>query len=200
MTDTSPSQKNSSRRALKAVAAGTLGLALLGGLGTTFAKWYEEESLNGSLQTGHLNMTVEDGQWVDVNHKNKTITAEDFRMVPGDKIKYTAQVKPDLVGDNLSAQLSVNVGEAVLGELKDVVTVKTTVDGEESPKTITSEAGKTTIPVTVELEFPLTKDGAKPDADKSNWWNDQGENKTVNLSGIEIELDQVDNPSSAAGS
>lgn len=193
MTET-PTQKKPNRRAAKAAAAGALGVALLAGLGTTFAKWYEEASIGeSSLQSGHLNMTVDGAQWTDLN-SGQTIDEAQFKMVPGDRLRYTANVTPDLEGDNLVATLKVNTTDTVTGDLANIVEVTTVVGtGTETEQTV--RPGDTAaIPVSVELTFPLTADGEDPAEDKSNWWGDRGEDGTVNLSEIKIELDQNDNP------
>lgn len=193
MTET-PTQKKPNRRAVKAAAAGALGVALLAGLGTTFAKWYEEHSIGGSsLESGHLNMTVDGAQWTDLN-SGQTIDEAQFKMVPGDTLLYTADVTPDLEGDNLVATLKVNTSETVTGDLKDIVKVKTVVgDGTDTQQTV-RPGDNTAIKVSVELRFPETTDDAAPAEDKSNLWGDQGEDGTVNLSDIKIELDQNNNP------
>lgn len=192
-----PTQKKPNRRAVKAAAAGALGVALLAGLGTTFAKWYEEASIgDSSMQSGHLNMTVEDTQWVDLN-SGQTIDEAQFKMVPGDKLRYTANITPDLVGDNLVATLKVNTDETVSGDLDGIVKVTTTVgEGNDTKRTVTPADNGKTIRVTVELEFPLTKDGQDPapDNDRSNWQIDRGEDGTVNLSSTKVELIQNNNP------
>lgn len=186
--------RTKNRRALKAVTASVLGIGLLAGAGTTFAKWYEEQSIGeSSLTAGHLNISVENAEWKDVN-KNTTINAETFKMVPGDKLSYTANVTPDLVGDNLEATLKVNTAGTVTGDLAKIVKIKTTVNNGDTTEMTVTPANTTAIPVTVEIEFPLTTDGAKPLDDKSNWWKDQGEDKTVDLTAIKIELNQNDNP------
>ena len=189
---TEATSKKKPNRALKAAAAG----ALLAGLGTTFAKWYEELPIgDSSMQSGHLNLNVADAKWVDANNGDTVINEKTFRMVPGDKLRYTANVTPDLVGDNLVATLRVNTSETISGDLQDIVTVKTTVgDGTETDRTVTPDDNNTTIPVSVELEFPLTKDGNPPQDDKSNWWKDEGEDGTVNLASTKVELIQNNNP------
>lgn len=185
---TEATSKKKPNRALKAAAAGALGVALLAGLGTTFAKWYEEMPIgDSSMQSGHLDMTVENARWIDVNHGNQPIDESTFRMVPGDKLQYTADVTPDLVGDNLVATLKVNTDETVSGDLAQIVNVTTTVGaGDETEMTVTPD-NNTAIPVTVELEFPLMDR-------EGNMWGQRGENGTVNLSSIKIELEQNDNP------
>lgn len=189
-----PVQKKPNRRALKAAAAGALGVALLAGLGTTFAKWYEESSIgDSSLQSGHLNMTVDDAKWIDVK-SGETIDEAQFKMVPGDTLLYTATVTPDLVGDNLVATLKVNTTDTVTGDLANIVEVTTVVGSGTATEQTVTPADNTPIDVSVELRFPLTDGGADPAADKSNWWGDRGEDGTVNLSEIKIELDQNDNP------
>lgn len=173
MTET-PTQKKPNRRVVKAAAAGALGVALLAGLGTTFAKWYEEQTIgDADMQSGHLNLNVDGAQWVDVNNGNAEINADTFRMVPGDKLRYTADVTTDLAGDNLEATLRVNTDETVSGDLQDIVEVTATVgDGTDTERTVTPADNGTTIQVSVELEFPLTTDGQDPapDNDRSNWW------------------------------
>lgn len=199
MTET-PTQKKPNRRAVKAAAAGALGVALLAGLGTTFAKWYEEQTIgDADMQSGHLNLNVDGAQWVDVNNGNAAINADTFRMVPGDKLRYTADVTTDLAGDNLEATLRVNTDETVSGDLQDIVEVTATAgDGTDTERTVTPADNGTTIQVSVELEFPLTTDGQDPapDNDRSNWWVNEGEDGTVNLSSTKVELIQNNNPDS----
>ena len=134
MTET-PTQKKPNRRAVKAAATGALGVALLAGLGTTFAKWYEEASIGeSSLQSGHLNMSVSEAQWVDVNNGEAVISPESFRMVPGDKVRYTANVTPDLEGDNLSASLRVDTSGIATGDLTNYVEITTAVGTDGAPE------------------------------------------------------------------
>ncbi|MYM19468.1 alternate-type signal peptide domain-containing protein [Brevibacterium sp. 5221] len=187
-------QPKKNRRAAKAVAAAAVGIALLAGGATTFAKWYEEQEIGGgNLQSGHLNFTVANPKWVDSNHGDKTIDPTAFKMVPGDKVTYTATVTPDLVGDNLTATLKVNTANTVTGDLAKIVKVTTKVGGEDAAKQVKS-GDSTAVNVSAVIEFPLTTDGAKPADDKSNWWKSQGEDGSVNLKETKVELIQDNNP------
>ncbi|MFB9775494.1 alternate-type signal peptide domain-containing protein [Brevibacterium otitidis] len=191
MTDAT-AQKKPNRRALKAVAAGAAGVALLAGIGTTFAKWFEEETIGGGdITAGHLNMNVEGAEWTDVNN-NVAIDPETFRMVPGDKVAYSAKVTPDLVGDNLEATLKVDTGDALIGDLGKIVKVETVFGGAPTggpdEMTVTPDMSGNPIEVSVTITFPLNN------PDTGERWDDAGEDGTVDLQEITVELEQNNNP------
>ncbi|QIN30282.1 alternate-type signal peptide domain-containing protein [Brevibacterium luteolum] len=191
MTET-PTQKKPNRRAVKAAAAGALGVALLAGLGTTFAKWFKEETIGGGdITAGHLNMNVADAKWTDVNN-DVVIDPKTFLMVPGDVVAYNATVTPDLVGDNLEATLKVDTGDALTGDLGEIVEVETVfgdgATGDPGKMTVTPDMSGDPIKVSVTIEFPLNN------PDTGERWGDAGEDGTVNLQEITVELEQNDKP------
>ncbi|MFK5583463.1 MULTISPECIES: alternate-type signal peptide domain-containing protein [unclassified Serinicoccus] len=93
--------------AVKALAAGALGLLLLGGGAGTFALWSDEETVDaGDITDGELALAVGGGTWFLGETEVDVAT---FRMVPGDTLTYEATVTPTIVGDTLRATLSSTV-------------------------------------------------------------------------------------------
>lgn len=173
------------RRLSKAVVAGGLGLLLLTGVGGTFAYWYESEPVEGgTLTAGHLDMTVTDPVWT-VNGVTYTVAEiADYRMVPGDTAVYTATVTPDLVGDNLEAELVADFDGAT-GDMRPFVEIDSTVDGAETTLLTPADSG-TPIAASVEIRMPW--------GETEVTYPDGGEDATLNLSSMNITLTQTANP------
>lgn len=177
-------------RLTKSVAAVAAGVLLLGAAGGTFAQWKESETVDGGTVTaGHLDMTVTPGTWFDT--KGTEDTADDteldtatFRIVPGDVIEYRATITPDLVGDNLEAELSSDLTTAT-GTLADFVTTTATLDGAPT-QTLTPADNGTSFDAVVRVEMPYGE-GTVTDPDG-------GEDTSLDLSSMEIALVQTPNP------
>lgn len=175
----------SNRRLSKAVVAGGLGLLLLTGIGGTFAYWYEAEAIgSGNLTAGHLDMTVTGGQWVDVNNDRAVIDPASFRMVPGDVVEYTATVTPDLVGDNLEAELVADFAGAT-GALVEFVEIGSSINGAPT-QLLTPASSGTPIAAAVRVSMPWGADTVT--------YPDGGEDASLDLSSMTITLTQTENP------
>jgi predicted ribosomally synthesized peptide with SipW-like signal peptide len=97
----------------KALIAGAAGIALLGG-GSTFALWNASTGVNGgTITNGDLNVqAINTLSWKDVSgdrvDKGHAINLTNWKMVPGDTIEGTQDIDVALLGDNLSATLSLS--------------------------------------------------------------------------------------------
>lgn len=168
-------------RTAKAVVAGALGLTLLSGAGATFSEWHESEDLgSGSIDAGHLDMSVANPTWSD---QNGTIDPAAFRMVPGDTVTYAADVTPDLDGDNLTATLQVDESQ-MSGDMAQFVDVTTTVGGQANAVLDETDSG-TAVPVRVQITMPFST-GADNGTD--------GERTTLDLTSVHLSLVQNPNP------
>lgn len=177
-------------RTTKSVLAVGAGVLLLTGAGGTFAQWSESESVDGGTVTaGHLDMTVTPGTWYDTRGTESVsddveIDPASFRMVPGDVVAYRATITPDLVGDNLEAQLDADLSTAN-GPLADVVTVSATLDGAETQTLTPADSGQE-LQAVVEVSMPFGE-GTATDPDG-------GEDAALDLSTMKISLVQTPNP------
>ncbi|KGJ79709.1 hypothetical protein GY21_04080 [Cryobacterium roopkundense] len=92
---------------LKGSIAGAAGVALLIGGAGTFALWNDTAAIaGGTITAGTLTVDTGDGAWSDQFGSISSIG--DYRIVPGDTLTYTTAIQVEAVGDNLSAELSVD--------------------------------------------------------------------------------------------
>lgn len=177
-------------RTTKSVVAVGAGIVLLTAAGGTFAQWSESENLDGGTVTaGHLDMTVTPGAWFDTRGTDDPaddtqLDVSTYRMVPGDVIEYRATITPDLVGDNLEAELASDLATAS-GELADFVTTEATLDG-AATQTLTPADSGTSFDAVVRVQMPYGE-GTVTDPDG-------GEGTSLDLSSMEISLVQTPNP------
>ncbi|MBY4211254.1 alternate-type signal peptide domain-containing protein [Rhodococcus fascians] len=102
-----------------AVAAGAAAVLLLGGLGS-LALWNDSEQLDGgTITSGDLSLT-QDGEpvWSEISgdvNAARVIDPATFLIVPGDVVTYSAAFDIAASGDNLQADLSVDIADLVPG-------------------------------------------------------------------------------------
>lgn len=106
------------KTAAKGLIIGSLGVGLLVG-GSTFALWVDNADVDGGLITaGSLDVSPEgDAAWFDVSPDvdhgagatRHSIDPATFLIVPGDTVEYNQALKLDLAGDNLKANLTIDV-------------------------------------------------------------------------------------------
>lgn len=92
------------------IAAGAGLVLLLGGAGT-FMSWNSDESIaGGNVAAGYLEMEPIGAPTWTVNNESLPVdtTIDQFLIVPGDKVTYTANVKVMAGGNNLKANLSLD--------------------------------------------------------------------------------------------
>jgi len=90
----------------KGALATGLGAALLIGGGGTLAVWNTTaEKQAGSIATGDLQLTANQGTWT--NSKGTTVDLATYKAVPGDKLTFTQPVTVALDGDLMKAHLTV---------------------------------------------------------------------------------------------
>lgn len=177
-------------RTTKSVVAVGAGVLLLSAAGGTFAQWSETRNLDGGTVTaGHLDMTVTPGTWYDTKGTEATgddteLATSTFRIVPGDTIEYRTTITPDLVGDNLEAELESDLATAS-GELADFVTTTATLNGAPT-QTLTPANNGESFEAVVRVEMPYGEDAVtNPDG---------GEDTSLDLSTMKISLVQTPNP------
>ena len=158
-----------------AIAAGAAALLLAGGAGT-FAAWSDEASLEGGeVTSGHLRITAEDaGTWSWANGDD--FDPESDRLVPGDVVKYTAEYELEVLGNNLVASLTSELGD-VSGDLAEYLTV--TTESTDDITNITEENDGDTVSVTTVITFD-------PETSGQNGMDD-----SADLSGSTITLQQT---------
>ncbi|MBF0671101.1 MAG: alternate-type signal peptide domain-containing protein [Salinibacterium sp.] len=178
---------------LKGSIAGAAGIALLLGGAGTLALWNDSETITGgTITAGELELTVVgSGVWTDQN--DDVIDLDDYRIVPGDELTYTASFDVSAVGDNLSATVDIAEGsiaaatpndaedEALASFLTDSATIA--IDGGAavaagSPIAV-SDGETVTVAVTISFSNGIagTENGAM--------------NGAVNLGDFAVELTQV---------
>ncbi|MDO5502692.1 MAG: alternate-type signal peptide domain-containing protein [Actinomycetia bacterium] len=176
---------NTNRRAVKALAAGALGALVLTGIGGSFANWYDSETIGtGELTAGHLDMTVDsaNASWTDVN-KGTAINPANFTMVPGDVVEYRVSITPDLVGDNLEAELVAELADTT-GDLAAFVEIDTDLGGAQT-MLITPDTAEP-VEAVVKISMPWGADTVT--------YTDGGEDLSVDLGSLTISLTQTQNP------
>lgn len=179
------------KKSTKGLIAAGAGIALLTGVGGTFAEWRESQDVpGGTVTAGHLDWTVATGAWNDITTGSSSpvaiATIADFRMVPGDILEYSTTITPDLVGDNLTATLTAEIAGAT-GTLVDDVTITAEVNDSGAATMQLTPADTTDIPVTVTVAMPfdLGGDGVAGDA---------GEDELLDLTSLTLDLVQNANP------
>lgn len=109
-------------KATKGIIAGVAGIGLLSG-GATFALWSDTETMaGGTITAGELDISkvAETRIWEDIS---ADVTAHEidptaFQMVPGDTIRLSEDLKIELEGDNLDAQVVIDA-PGLTGDLAD---------------------------------------------------------------------------------
>ena len=183
-------RKPMSRTVKAAVASGTAVL-LLAGVGGTFSRWYDDTSVGtGDITAGELSLTAGDATYSEAS-VGAIADIATFNMVPGDVVTVAAQVTPVLVGDNLEATLSADVGTAT-GELADFVDTEVSVGGDVDA-TLTETDSGVEVPVAITITLPLETGGEPGDGDDTTDGT-QAQNTTLNLADLALSLVQIDNP------
>lgn len=169
-SSTTGAASRSRSSAVKALAAGAVGLLLLGGGAGTFALWSDEESIDaGDITDGELALAVGEGTW---SLGGDPVDIATFRMVPGDTLSYQATVTPTIVGDTLSATLTSTVpggGEfwTIEANLPDGTTALTEADSGVA------------VPVEIDVTLPI---------DSGN----DSQTEVLDLEALTLSLEQVD--------
>ncbi|MCZ4080471.1 alternate-type signal peptide domain-containing protein [Rhodococcus sp. H36-A4] len=179
-----------------AVAAGAAAVLLLGGLGS-FALWSDSEEIDGgTIESGELSLTEATAPvWrqttTDVNAASVIPVIADYRIVPGDVITYSATYNILAEGNNLLADLSVDIDDIAPGlgneQLDEAVDV-----------TIAATSGGTTLPTdgnavritstnqTVDLTITFAFDEGTE--------NQDAQNQQLNLEAFTLVLQQSRTP------
>lgn len=175
-----------------AVAAGAAAVLLLGGLGS-LALWSDSEELDGgTITSGDLSLT-QDGEPVwreisgDVNAAGE-IDPATFLIVPGDVVTYSSTFNIAASGDNLQADLSVDIadlapgtGNAQLLSRIDTDIVATSgatalpTDGETVRISTADQVVELTVTFTFDEETPLQ----------------EAQNQSIDLAAFTLVLEQV---------
>lgn len=171
---------------IKGSVAGATGIVLLmGGFGT-YALWSDSTALEGTVQSGHMNVSlVNDPGWTDISSAKTEAewVPTDF-MVPGDTVLMTQYFEIESLGKNLALNLEVDTinGEATADDWDNlVVTMK--LDG-------TDLAGDTdrgfSAPNAGDGQHKLEVTFAFPDVE-----GDTDEDEGVTLGDYAINIEQV---------
>ncbi|HNO40293.1 MAG TPA: alternate-type signal peptide domain-containing protein [Marmoricola sp.] len=184
-------------QAKRGVVAAGLGLALMTGVGGTFAYWQQSTDMGtGNITAGNLSLSVSGAAWYDCT-ANGTAAATDtttspvgltgcssisdittFRMVPGDKLKYVASATPTLVGDNIKADLTATVPATGSGsDLAHWLTIGAGLSGTTSSLTEADSGVAHTAIVSVQLPSTVS--------------NQDGTTTSVSLTSFKLNLVQV---------
>ncbi len=183
--------------AKRGVVAAGLGLALMTGVGGTFAYWQQSTNMGtGNITAGNLSLAVSGSAWYDCT-ANGTAAATDtttspvglsgcsaisdiatFRMVPGDKLKYVATATPTLVGNNIKADLTATVPATGGGsDLAQWLSIGAGISGTGSSLTAADSGVAHTAIVSVQLPSTVT--------------NQDGATTSVSLTDFKLNLVQV---------
>ncbi|EGD54972.1 alternate-type signal peptide domain-containing protein [Gordonia neofelifaecis] len=115
----------------KGALAAAAGAAILAGGAGTMAAW--NSTVNGTgggtISAGSLNVTQQEGtgvwKWVGGSKNNQAVDFANDKIVPGDKIAYTATYDVQLVGTNLKADLVPTLAGVGSGTLAGLLQVDT---------------------------------------------------------------------------
>jgi len=159
---------NNRSRKTRGIVAIAAGAALLLG-GSTFALWTANSTAaSGVITAGDLEVGITAPAWSDISADvagtPRVIDLSTFRIIPGDTIQGVADVDAALLGDNLKAELNVNIDEATGGlaaATEGVSLTYTVLDKAGNPI-----AGATDIPVGTAATLTLAS-GTNPNADTS---------------------------------
>lgn len=186
----------SNHRVLK-IGLATAGVVVLLAGGGTFARWYDSAEISGgSIESGELSFdSVGDGVWTDTSDgsvitmgtgDNDGATPAYFDLVPGDTVQYTVPITIQAHGDNLQATLQANTDAvAPTGALAEFVTVESALrEGEtvNASRVITEADDGASFEAVVTITYPFDAATA----------TQAGQNLALDLSALEISLDQVD--------
>lgn len=172
-------------RSSKVTVAGGLAVALIAGGATTFARWYSEENVAvANVQTGELSFTTGTDKWEINTLEGASFTnfnPETGNIVPGDIVRYTTEIIPTLVGENLEATLTADLDTAGINNF----IVDVTLEGPDGTDTevLTEDNHEQAFTAEVMITFPVNK------ADGS-MWNDELFNETIDLNDLKLTLEQ----------
>lgn len=173
------------------IAAAAAGILLVTGAGTV-ALWQQSETVNaGTVDTGHLKLTVDDnGVWSDISDGGAGVpfNPDTDQIVPGDVVAYTQTVRIDAEGKNIQGALSVGTLQAIPEPLQDEITlgldIDATADGLTKDGNVISfaEQGIYQVPVTITVTFPEGTTASTPDDTMD---------QPLDLNALTLTLDQV---------
>lgn len=187
------------RRLITGAIIGIVGLVLLIG-GGTLALWFDTESISGAdVTSGELSLDIDPAQGAWSNQSGPIADIATYLIVPGDVLTLTQPVDITAVGDELTAELSLDAtqitGDPDLAAALDVGMAipapPAGLTGGPDVFDVTGDLGTATVDVEVQITFPETTDGAPPAADRSNYWNLTAQNETISLTSIAFDLVQV---------
>lgn len=95
-----------SKKMTKGTIAITAGVVLLLGGAGTYALWEVNLPLDGTVQSGDLNLELGEGEWT-LNGQPVGDVAQ-VRIVPGDTLALAQPLTVTVIGDDLAAQLAVD--------------------------------------------------------------------------------------------
>ncbi|WP_127131101.1 alternate-type signal peptide domain-containing protein [Georgenia sp. SYP-B2076] len=177
----------SSSKAVKAIAAGAVGIALLAAGGSSFASWNATQAVRSESAISSGTLKLKDataGVWT--NSVGATVEPSTYKVVPGDVLTFKQSVTIEAKGDLLNAALTTNIATpAVTGDsdLAAALGQSSTffVNGKPSERlsaTIKQSATDQKLDVVLTVTFPDTVAGATAQAQR------------VNLSNVEVQLTQ----------
>jgi len=181
--------KKVTKATIAAVAAGAL---LLGGAGTV-ALWQSTDTVDaGQIDTGHLNLTLgTDGQWSDISDAaapEPITNVSDFKLVPGDTVKFTQTASIAAAGKNLQGALTVGTLDAIPASLTGQVAVTVAADASaaglvKNGNVISfADEGNYDVPVSITVAFAEGTTGSTPSSTMD---------QSIDLSNLSLTLDQV---------
>ena len=173
------------------IAAAAAGVLLVTGAGTV-ALWQQTETVDaGTVNTGHLTLTVDDnGVWTDISDGGAGVPFDPTteQIVPGDVVAYTQTVRIDAKGKNIEGALSVGTLQALPPELQDEIDlgleIDATAEGLTQAGNVISfaEQGVYQVPVKITVTFPAGTAASTP-TDTMD--------KPIDLDALTLTLDQV---------
>jgi spore coat-associated protein N len=144
-----------------AIALGAASLLLLGGAGT-YALWSDTDTVDGgTIASGQLRFVdTTPGVWTDISEGTPGVVIpdiEEFQIVPGDVLTFSAATTLRAEGDNLAATLSGTLPTASGSpELLADVSVTTAVTSNGAPLTsnvVTEENDGDVLGILITLTF-----------------------------------------------
>lgn len=149
---------------IKGAAVAGLGVALLLGGGGTLAVWNaDQESSAGTIVAGNLDLQSGAGQWTS-NLSGAIADISAYRVVPGETLTYAQPLEITLLGDELTATLTVTGADTNSGFVPANVEVSGPVlttddDGQVVPGSVLTEDTPSDVTATTTFKFLSTTTG-----------------------------------------
>ncbi|KQO96670.1 alternate-type signal peptide domain-containing protein [Leifsonia sp. Leaf264] len=175
---------------IKGSIAGAAGIALLLGGAGTFALWNDSRTVGaGTITAGNLALDNQSGSWTNDVTGAAIGDVANYKIVPGNRLKYTGSVHLLADGHDLTAELTATES-GIVSTIPDALV---TFDASSGNSAVVNESGNTNV-------FVVTPGNGATDTLVNftitvafNPNSTTGKNGTVNLGSVGLQLKQTTN-------